>query len=113
MSKREDAIKKLLDDGDELTEENIRAAIKPEEPKPDMSREVIGTLNKLNENIVLLRDEVKAQGNKEIKVPDIRMPEIKVPQATLIQPDRPRRKLIFSFVRDEHGNIIQATATEE
>ncbi len=115
MSAREEAIKKLLDDGEDLTEENITAAMEAEKPKPDTNREVVETLNKLNDNMVLLRDEVKAQGLKEIRIPNIKMPEIKVPEQRIIQVPEQRkpRKLSFSFVRDANGNIINVTATEE
>ncbi len=113
MSEREEAIKKLLDDGADLTEENIQAVMKPEKPALDLSKELLNTLNSLNKNIDLLRDEMKTQKNKEFRIPEIKIPEIKVPQATIIQPDRPRRKLSFSFIRDQNGNIISATATEE
>ena len=110
MSLREDAIKKLLDDGDELTEENIKAAMPP---KPDTNKEVIQALNAISQKLNKVIDAVNEKNNREIKIPDIKIPDIKVPAATFIHPERPRRKLSFSFVRDEHGNIISAIATEE
>ena len=112
MSDREDAIKKLLDDGDELTEENIKAAMPP---KPDTNKEVIQSLNAISQKLNEVIDAVNSQNNREIKIPEIKIPEIKIPEQRVIQVpmERKPRKLNFSFVRDENGNIISATATEE
>ncbi|HDZ26262.1 hypothetical protein LCGC14_1013790 [marine sediment metagenome] len=116
MTDREDAIKIILDNGGNMTEQDIQDVmddIKKNNPKPDTNREVIDTLNKINDNLNRLREDVKAQNNKEIRIPDFKIPDIKVPAATFIHPERPRRKTSFSFVRDVNGNIISATAEEE
>ena len=110
MSDREDAIKKLLDDGDELTEENIKTAMPP---KPDTNKEVIDELRNIRAEIKQLRGEVKNQRNQEIKIPEGKAPIVNVPAPVVIQSDRPRRKLNFSFIRDQNGNIISAKAEEE
>ncbi len=114
MSEREEAIKKILGDGDELTEENILAAIKPAEKKaPDTNREVIETLQAISNKLNQVIDAVNAQGSREIKIPDIKVPEMKVPAPTIIQPQKDKRKFTFDFTYDQNGNIISAQATEE
>ncbi len=115
MSHREEAIKRILDEGADLTEENITAEVNGLEkaaPKPDPNRDMLDQLKGIRDIMTQLVEVVTSQ-NHEIKIPEIKLPTINVPPANVTIPERSQRKTVYSFVRDDNGNIIQATADEE
>lgn len=111
MSRRSEAIKKVLDEGADLTEENIQANMEPEpEAKPDNSQALLEAVQGMRGEMSQLREEFR---NKEmtVNVPKPETPIVNIPKQET--PERPKRKLSFSFTRDVDGRIINATATEE
>ena len=111
---REQAIARILDEGADLTEDNISAELKKMDkaiPKPDPRQDVLQELKGVRGAINQLIEEVKR--GREIKIPEIKVPAIIVPQANITIPEGPRKKRVYEFVRDLNGNIIKATSTEE
>ena len=117
MGTREDAIKQILDEGADMTQENIRAVEKSMETqkKAKASSDNERMLQAVNQQNAKLDRVIELLGERqtitipEIKVPDIHVPEPRAAAVPAVQ----KRNFRFKFVRDESGNIIDAQAFEE
>ncbi len=116
MSHREEAISRILDEGADLTEENITAEVsilEAETPKPDPNEGVIRELQDVKASIDQLIEVVSAQSAREIKIPEIKIPTINVPPANITVPGTSGDKFKMDITRDASGAIINVTATKE
>lgn len=119
MGIREEAIKQILDEGADMTDENINAVMKSIETKKKVAvkKEKEATVNAITgmqKSIGDKLDSLIAMQGRPIIVPDIKIPEIKVPEIKQPQQTvRDKKKFSFNIVRDVSGNIIALQASEE